>query len=125
MVGLYAVVSYGVNRRTFEIGVRLAVGAPRGSVLRMIVREGLFVVAVGCAVGLVAAQLAIRAIAPPVTLNQGRFDLFALAAAVAAMAVVETAASLAPALRASRIDPVVALRDERVSKRAKRPEGTT
>jgi putative ABC transport system permease protein len=112
MVGLYAVVSYGVNRRTFEIGVRLAVGAPRRSVLQMIVRDGLVVVAIGCAAGLVAAQLAIRAIAPLVTLNQGRFDPLAVGAVVVTMAIVGTAASFAPALRASRVDPVVALRHE-------------
>ncbi|HJZ77800.1 MAG TPA: ABC transporter permease, partial [Vicinamibacterales bacterium] len=112
MVGLYAMVSYGVNRRTFEIGVRLAVGAPRAAVLRMIVREGLVAVAIGCAVGLLGAQLAIRAIAPLLTLNQGRFDPLALGAVVAAMAVVGTAASLAPALRASRVNPVVALRHD-------------
>src|SRR5262245_44747925 len=85
MVGLYAMMSYGVNRRRFEIGVRLAVGAPRASVLRMIVREGLLLVAIGCGIGLGVAQLAIRAIAPLVTLNQGRFDPLALAAVIVAM----------------------------------------
>ena len=112
MVGLYAMVSYGVNRRRFEIGVRLAVGAPRASVLRMIAREGVVVVAIGSAIGLVLAQLAIRAIAPLVTLNQGRFDPLALVVVIVAMAAVGTAASVAPALRASRVDPVVALRHD-------------
>ncbi|HXI31332.1 MAG TPA: FtsX-like permease family protein, partial [Vicinamibacterales bacterium] len=112
MVGLYAMVSYGVNRRTFEIGVRLAVGAPRAAVLRMVVREGVVLVAIGCAIGLAAAQLAIRAIAPLVTLNRGRFDPVALGAVVAMMALVGAAASFAPALRASRVDPVVALRHD-------------
>jgi len=112
MVGLYAVVSYSVNRRTFEIGVRLALGAPRVRVLQMIIREGLVVVLAGCALGLVAAQLAVRAIAPLVTLNQGRFDPLALAAVVIALAVVGTTAVLTPALRASRVDPAVALRHD-------------
>ena len=112
MVGLYAMVSYGVNRRTFEIGVRLAVGAPRAAVLRMVVREGVLLVAIGCAIGLAAAQVAIRAIAPLVTLNRGRFDPVALGAVVVMMALVGAAASFAPALRASRVDPVVALRHD-------------
>jgi predicted permease len=112
MVGLYAVVSYSVNRRKFEIGVRLAMGAPRAHVLRMIVREGLTVVAIGCAIGIGAAQLAVRTLTPIVRLNQGRFDPLALSAVVVAMAAVGAAASFAPARRASRVDPAVALRHE-------------
>jgi ABC-type antimicrobial peptide transport system permease subunit len=111
-VGLYAVINYAVNRRTFEIGVRLALGATRGSVLRMIVREGLVVVGIGCAIGAALALVLIRAISPLVTLNQGQFDPLALGAVVAAMAIIGAAASLAPARRASRVDPVVALRAE-------------
>jgi len=112
MVGLYAVVSYSVNRRKFEIGVRLAMGAPRAQVLRMIVREGLTMVAFGCAIGMGAAQLAVRALTPIVRLNQGRFDPLALSAVVVAMAAVGAAASFAPARRASRVEPAVALRHE-------------
>ena len=112
MVGLYAVVSYTVNRRTFEIGVRLALGATRGSVLRLIVREGLVVVAIGSAIGAVAAFLIVRALTPLITLNRGRFDPVALGAVVVAMAIVGAAASLAPARRAARVDPIVALRAE-------------
>jgi putative ABC transport system permease protein len=112
MIGLYAVVSYSVNRRTFEIGVRLALGARRGQVLRMIVGEGLTVVAIGCAIGIGAAQLAVRAIAPLVSLNHGRVDPLAFTAVVVAIGIVGAAASFAPARRASRVDPAVALRHE-------------
>src|SRR5439155_16714350 len=94
MVGLYAVINYAVNRRTFEIGVRLALGATRGSVLRMIVREGIIVVGIGCAVGGAIALVLIRAVSPLVTLNQGRFDALALGAVVAAMVIIGAAASL-------------------------------
>jgi len=93
MIGLYAVVSCSVNRRTFEIGVRLAMGAPRGGVLRMIVRDGLAIVAIGSLVGIAAAQLAIRALAPLVTLNHGRFDPLALAGVVVMLAAVGALAS--------------------------------
>jgi ABC-type antimicrobial peptide transport system permease subunit len=112
MIGLYAIINYAVNRRTFEIGVRLALGATRGSVLRMIVREGLIVVAIGCAIGVAMAIVLVRAVSPLVMLNQGRFDPLALGAVVTAIVMVGAAASLAPARRAATVDPVVALRAE-------------
>jgi ABC-type antimicrobial peptide transport system permease subunit len=92
--------------------VRLALGASRSSVLRMIMREGLVVIGIGCAIGGAIALLLVRAVSPLVTLNQGRFDPLALGVVFAAMVIVGAAATLAPARRASRVDPVVALRAE-------------
>jgi len=112
MVGLYAIVSYEVNRRRFEIAIRLAVGASQASVLRLIVGDGLAVVAAGCAIGIGVAQLVLRALAPLVRLNRGRFDPLALTAVAITMALVGAAASFAPARRASRVNPAVALRHD-------------
>jgi putative ABC transport system permease protein len=112
MVGLYAIINYTVNRRTPEIGVRLALGATRAAVVRMIVLEGLVLTAFGCALGGIFAQLGVRVVSSIITLNQGRFDLLALAAAAAATLLVGAAACLAPALRGAGVDPAVALRAE-------------
>ena len=112
MVGLYAIITYTVNRRTPEIGVRLALGATRSAVVRLIVVEGLVLTALGCALGGTAAQFAVRVVSSVVTLNQGRFDPLAMGAAATATLLVGAAASLAPALRAARVDPAVALRAE-------------
>ena len=107
--GLYGTFSYRVNRRTAEIGVRMALGAERGSVLWMIVRESLALSAVGVAVGLPLAFGASRLL-ESMLFNVSMTDPLSFAAAILAMALIGAAASLVPAARASAIDPLVALR---------------
>lgn len=110
-VGLYGAVSYNVARRTGEIGIRMALGAQRGGVVRMVLREVLALAAVGLAAGLAVALASSRFVASflyGLTPN----DPVALALAAAILLAAVLAAGYAPARRASRIDPVTALRAE-------------
>ena len=105
-VGIYAVVAYNVSHRTSEIGVRMALGAGRGVVVRQIVSENMRVVIGGAVVGWgMVAYVYTR-------FMRGELDLFAFAAVPALLLLVAAAACWFPARRASRIDPVVALRAE-------------
>ena len=111
MVGLYGLVAYTVSRRTREIGVRMAIGAQPGSILRMVVRQGAVLVAVGAAVGLgltIAVSGALRSAFP----STQSIDLGVYALIVPALLVVTLLAALLPALRAARIDPLAALRQD-------------
>jgi predicted permease len=110
-VGIYGVLWYAVRQRTREIAVRMAVGAARGNVVRMIVAHGLRLTATGLVLGAVAALWLSRLITTllyGVTATEPR--TYALAAGVICAAA--AAACLFPAARASRVDPVVALRQE-------------
>ena len=110
-VGVYGVISYSVTRRRHEIGVRMALGATRGDAFRLVVRQGMRLAVVGGIIGLVGALGATRFLR---TLLYGvRPDdptTFLLVALV--LAVVALAACSLPALRASRVDPAIALRAE-------------
>lgn len=111
VIGIYGVISYLVTQRTREIGVRMALGARRGHVIGMIVRQGLILTLIGVGLGVAASLAAVRA------LNRLLFgvsptDPLTFVAVVAILGVVALAACFVPALRASRIDPVVALRYE-------------
>jgi ABC-type antimicrobial peptide transport system permease subunit len=110
-IGIYGVVSYGVAQRTSEIGVRMALGAGRRDVLRLVVGGSLRLALAGVALGLVAALAVTRAMT---TLLFGvtATDPATFAVTAAALAVVAVLASLVPALRATRIDPIEALRAE-------------
>jgi predicted permease len=110
-IGLYGVLSYNVTRRTGEIGMRIALGAQRGNVIAMILREALIVTVLGAAVGLAAALAATRII---VTLLYGVTprDPVTLAAAAGVLLAVAALAAAIPAWRASRTDPITALRYE-------------
>ncbi len=110
-IGLYGVMSYMVVRRTNEIGIRMALGAGRGEVIRIVLREAGVLLAVGGAIGTALALLAGRA-AASMLFNLRPYDPPTLALAIGALAFVALAASLAPALRAARMDPMNALRDE-------------
>ena len=110
-VGLYGVLSYRVTRRAQEIGVRMALGAEASTVRRMFVWQGGRVALIGIAVGL-AAALALTTYIQTLLFDVGRFDPVAFAGTAAVMLVVALLASYIPALRASRVDPVVALRAE-------------
>ena len=108
-VGVYGVVSYSVSHRTREIGIRIALGALSASVVRLIVRQGMTLAAIGVALGVVLAFLATRLMA---TLLYGvrPSDPIAFGAAVLVLAGVSVVASWVPARRAARLDPVQALK---------------
>jgi predicted permease len=110
-IGLYGVMAYGVVRRTREIGVRLAIGANRRAVVWMILRETIVLVAIGAALGTAAAAVAGRQIRSQLFGVAPGDSVAALAAALVLLTMTLAAGSL-PARRASRIDPVVALRHE-------------
>lgn len=108
---MYGTLAYGVARRTAEIGIRMALGAGRLEVLWMVLRESLAVVACGIMVGLPAAIALTRLIAT-MLFGVKTFDGVTLAATIAILAVAAIAAGLLPAMRATRIDPIRALRYE-------------
>ncbi|HMU62028.1 MAG TPA: ABC transporter permease [Gemmatimonadales bacterium] len=110
-VGLYGVLSYIVGQREREIGVRMALGAEAGQVRRMVVLQGTRVVAVGILIGLVVALLSTRALGA-LLYGVATFDLVTFAAMTALLVGVGMLASYLPARRASRVDPVEALRGE-------------
>jgi putative ABC transport system permease protein len=111
MVGLYGLVAYAASRRTREIGIRMAVGANPISVLRMVLRHGLVLSAAGIGVGLLAS-VATSGFLGGVFPGQGRIDLWTYALVVPALILVTLVATYLPARRASRVDPLVALRAE-------------
>lgn len=111
LVGVYGVLSYSVARRTSEIGLRMALGASPGQVLRLVTREGLLPVAGGLLPGLLAAIWLTRLIRSQLH-GVEPLDPLAFAAAAALLLVAGVAACLVPAARATRVDPLVALRRE-------------
>ncbi len=108
-VGIYGLVSYTVSRRAHEVGVRLALGARRGDVLRMVLSQGALLAAIGLVVGLGAAAATTRLLAS-LLFGVGTGDLATFAAVAAVLAAVALLASYLPASRAARIDPVTTLR---------------
>jgi putative ABC transport system permease protein len=110
-IGLYGVISYTVARRTNEMGIRVALGAQRGHVIRMIMREAGLMLAIGIAVGGVLALLAART-AASLLYGLKPHDPVTLTIAVVALSAVAAAASFLPAHRAAGLDPMVALREE-------------
>ena len=111
VVGLYGVVSNSVSQRTREIGVRMAVGAPRGKVLRLILSNGMRSAVIGIAVGVLAGVLAGYALRS-VLFGVKPWDIATLVVVAGILAVICVLASYVPAFRASRLDPVKALRCE-------------
>src|ERR1039458_966267 len=110
-VGLYGVVAYGTARRTGEIGLRIALGAPRAQVVWMILRDSLLLVALGLVIGLPAALAGARAV-ESVLFGIQPADPFTFAATAALLAAIGAAAAFLPARRASRLDPSQVLRNE-------------
>ena len=110
-IGVYGVLAYSVNQRTREIGLRMALGAQQAIVLRWIVGEGMLVACAGIGVGLAGAFALSRVLATLLFGIQPR-DPVTFTAVGAALAAVSLGACLAPARRASRVDPIVALREE-------------
>jgi len=110
-VGLYGMMSYAVARRTNEIGIRMALGAERVRILRMVLRESMMLAALGIIIGVPTALAASRLIAS-MLYGLKPTDPLTIASATAILAVVAFLAGYLPAQRASRVDPMVALRYE-------------
>jgi predicted permease len=110
-VGQYAVLAFAVRRRTREIGIRVAVGANRRSVLALVVNQGLSVTLAGLVVGFCLA-VPVSVMMRSVFFGVSPVDPLAVLPVVVGMLLVTVAASLLPAFRALRVDPTVALRDE-------------
>jgi predicted permease len=109
--GLYGTLAYSISRRTSELGVRMAIGATPGELLRMVLREGLAISAAGIIVGVPFVLLAARAMAS-LLYGLAPNDPLTIGAAALGITLVSVAASLIPALRAASVDPLVALRYE-------------
>ncbi|HXN46787.1 MAG TPA: ABC transporter permease [Bryobacteraceae bacterium] len=113
VVGLYGLVAYSVSRRTREIGIRIAVGADPGNVIRMVLRQGLTLGAAGVAAGLVVSLFACRAMTSATWFfSFDRVNPAIFVAIPTVLLAVTALAAWAPARRASRVDPMRALRDE-------------
>lgn len=110
-IGLYGVLSYTVSQRTGELGVRMALGAQRGSVLWLILREALAVTLLGAAIGL-ATALAVTRVMASMLYGLTAHDPLTLVGAAVVLLLVATLAAALPAWRASRTDPMTALRYE-------------
>jgi predicted lysophospholipase L1 biosynthesis ABC-type transport system permease subunit len=109
-VGLYGLVAYSVNQRRRELGVRMALGAGRAEVLRLVMRSGMSLVLTGIACGVGLSLLVSRALAS-LLLGVNAADPLAFTAASVLLAAVACVGSYLPARRASRLDPLFALRE--------------
>jgi putative ABC transport system permease protein len=110
-VGIYGVIGYSVSQRTQEIGIRMALGAPRGSVLRMVVGQAMTLALIGVALGAVGAWLLTR-LMQKLLFGVTASDPVTFLAVSALLALVAALAASVPGLRATRVDPVIALRSE-------------
>ena len=110
-VGLYGVMALSVTQRTRELGIRLALGAPRRNVFRLVLGQGAMLVSLGIGLGLLGALAASRALSS-VLYGVGALDLSALAIAIFSLAFVALLACWLPARRATLVDPIQALRTE-------------
>jgi len=110
-VGLYGLLSYEVSRRTREIGIRMALGAHRETVLRLILRQGLVLAIAGAGVGIGVAAVVMRYLAS-MLYDVHANDPVTMIGVAALLTVVALAACYIPARRAMRVDPMVALRYE-------------
>ncbi len=111
IAGVYGVMAYVVSQRSSEIGLRMALGASPGSVLRLVLRQGLALAGVGLTIGLIAAAVASNLLTKMLfAVKPGDPLIYATVAALLAM--VTVAASYIPAYRATKVDPLSALRQE-------------
>jgi putative ABC transport system permease protein len=110
-IGIYGVTSYSVDRRTREIGIRMALGANRATVLRLVIRQGAVLTAIGVTLGL-AAGAAGAQVLRSLLFGVSTLDPLAFGGAALLFGIVSLAASYLPARRATRVDPMVALRAE-------------
>jgi ABC-type antimicrobial peptide transport system permease subunit len=110
-IGIYGVMAYSVKRRTREIGTRVALGAGRGDIIRLIMREGSVMTGAGVLIGLVAGLMAARSLSA-VLYGVPPADPLSLAAAAIVLAITGMAACYVPARRAARVDPARTLTTE-------------
>jgi ABC-type antimicrobial peptide transport system permease subunit len=110
-VGVYGVISYLVSQGTHDIGIRIALGAPRTGILRLIVRQGMELAGMGIAAGLAGALLLTRLMSS-LLFGVSATDALTFTAVAVVLALVALLASFVPARRATRLDPLAALRDE-------------
>jgi putative ABC transport system permease protein len=110
-VGVYAVMSYSVTQRTHEIGVRMAMGAERRDVIKLILKEGLLLVVIGMSIGL-AGALALTRIVASLLFGVSPNDVITFALIALLLILIALLACYIPARRATRIEPMVALRYE-------------
>ena len=111
LVGLYGLVAYSVSRRTREIGVRLALGASRGQVLLMVLRQGLVLAIIGIVAGLLGS-LAVSRLLAAIIQGVPAVERLALLGPPSLLLATSALATLVPAWRAARVDPLRALRNE-------------
>jgi ABC-type antimicrobial peptide transport system permease subunit len=111
VIGLYGVLSYVVGQRTKEIGIRMALGAQRDSVLKLVLRQGAWIVAIGVAFGVAGAAALTRYLASNLY-GLNPLDLATFSVVAAAFSAVALVAAYIPARRATAIDPLVAVRYE-------------
>ena len=110
-VGLYGVVAYVVTQRTNEIGIRIALGASRGRVVRMIVREGTLMTVAGVVLGVVGA-LGLSRVLGALLFGVSPTDVMTYVVVTAVLGAVALVASGLPALKAAKVDPAVTMRAE-------------
>ena len=108
-IGLYGVISYSVAQRTHELGIRLALGADRGTILRLVLKQGLVLVGAGAAIGLAGSLAVLRTLAGLMRGVAPR-DPATLALVTLTLVAVALVACFVPARRAARVDPMTALR---------------
>jgi len=111
IVGVYGIMAYSVRQRTHEIGIRMALGAGAGDVLRLVVRRGLILIALGTAIGL-AASLAMTGLLKSFLWGVTATDPVTFSLVVLSLVVVALLACYLPVRRALKIDPMTALRYE-------------
>ncbi len=110
-IGIYGVIAYSVAQRTHEIGVRMALGAARRDVVRLVIAEGAGIALAGAVLG-VAASLVLTRVMASLLVGVSPRDPLTIAAGAGLLLVVAIAASFVPALRAARVEPLTALRAE-------------
>ena len=110
-IGVYGVIAYGVSQRTHEIGVRVALGARGGDVLRLVVGQGVALAAIGVGIGLLGAA-GVTQVVKSILFDVSATDPLSYAGVALFLTAVAVLASYLPARRASRVDPIVALRSE-------------
>jgi len=110
-IGIYGVISYSVTQRTQELGIRLALGAKRWQIFRLVLGQGMMLTAVGVVAGLLVSSYLVKWLSSQL-FEVNRFDPATFAATAIILALVAAVACYLPALRATRVDPLVALRYE-------------